>query len=74
MKKIRFEKLTVKETMHIKGTGTTEDTREGEENCSYFGTIQECGDPDLENCGNPRTPALTCTPVEPEVLCLSAPG
>lgn len=62
MKKILFEKLTVKETMHIMGTGTIEDRREDEKSCAYFDTLQECGDPDFENCGNPRTPAVYCTP------------
>lgn len=69
MKKILFEKLTVKETMRIKGTG---DRKDQFADCAYFETLQECGDPDFENCGNPRTPVLDCVPVGPDGVCIVA--
>lgn len=57
MKEILFEKLTVKETIHIMGTGPGENDRI---------SGKECEGPDAKTCNFPRTPALDCTTASPE--------
>ncbi len=64
MKKIIFEKLTVQETKHIKGTGGTGVT-ENKEDCDSYGNVEDCSAFDDTFCKEPSLPSVDCTMKQP---------
>ena len=68
MKKIMFEKLTVKETAHIRGALSTIDGYTDEPDSL-------CTDPtyNANECGGPGIPHVECAASEPSVECGTRP-